>query len=366
MRQIKLNGYAHYWDHIELARSVVASTPVNELDLPIGFYSFDLLDLSQLRVLHQARDASRNFQVRALGSDADTAQSFLPSDSSEPGSPVHHISTTETVSSPDSSGSEEGVSNPLATAPRSTAGFEYDRTLKIAYKELVYAEGWPTFNDGRPFWSRLEYEPTEAYEVFQIWLYRPTEESTPRALHELQNSLMAKGIDVDRELLQVWFTIHYWGARAKAYDLFAMAQSRKQMELRAIGVMDEHWMQSRRLMNKLSVYIEGENSEEFWELLTPKNAIDLLKHLHQVQRLSAGLPANAPPTERAGHPAFGSQGGQSMESLLRSLAKGIGGEQTRDDSEDFITRAMEDETTASLAQEFLLKLAEQQMQEGTL
>src|ERR1700761_1500051 len=45
-----------------------------------------------------------------------------------------------------------------------------ENALKMAYCPLNYDEGFPTTDDGTPFWERLDFEPIEAYTAFKQWL----------------------------------------------------------------------------------------------------------------------------------------------------------------------------------------------------
>jgi hypothetical protein len=155
--------------------------------------------------------------------------------------------------------------------------------------------------------------------------------------------------------------------RAKAYDLFKVAQFRKQQEIRAIQVQDDHFLMARRLMIRLGQYFNDE--ELFWDMLTPKVGVDMLKTLTQLQRVSVGLPAGGPLT--AGHFGGGAGGGVlggtglSMELLLRQVAQvnnPIVEVSEVDTDEDILSKALDDPEMISSAQDLIIKLTMRQNQ----
>lgn len=205
------------------------------------------------------------------------------------------------------------------------AGFP-TKSLERAFMWLSYDEGFPTFVDGSTFWSQLEFESPKAHSVFQRYLqmHQGTEgdeddaeepgesASGVRSINDLAGSLHG-----DTELLGAiseytsYYHLYYWGLRAKAYDIFRIAAHRKKQEIRALETEDSHFITSKRLMHKLMKYMDDE--ENFWDMMTPKIGIDMLKMLTQLQRISSGLPGVGPAIE--------SSSGASLEVAFRSVAQ---------------------------------------------
>jgi len=232
--------------------------------------------------------------------------------------------------------------------------------LRNAFVPLTYNEGFPSFADGRALWAHLPYEPPEAFQVFDAYLRLPLHTGGgTRSLFDLTANARALGIPsntVEPETLQHYYFGYFWDYRVKAYDLWSAASRRKAQELHAIETLDSHYFASRRLMKRLMTYLEDE--EEFWDLMTPKVAIDFFNKLVSTQRISTGLNAAGPSTRAGG--AGGDNGeGTSVEILFRNLAQqnvdareGI----TIDQSTEVLQQALDDPQTAAMAQELIIKL----------
>jgi len=237
-----------------------------------------------------------------------------------------------------------------------------DEDLENAFVPIEYSEGFPTLPDGRPVWSQLPFEPQEAFRAFQAYLQQPQSTDTgvrtlstlPLDAPEAVQGLMQGEFDpisIIPSVLQPLYHNYYWGHRAKAHDLFQRASVEKQRELRAVNMIDDHYLKSKRLMDRLSVYMDEE--EDFWDIMTPKVALDMFKTLVQVQRVSVGLPAAGP----SGAQAQGKT--SSLELLLRQMAQDEhpGEESTvLSDGTELMERALEDPDTARRAQDLILKL----------
>jgi hypothetical protein len=246
------------------------------------------------------------------------------------------------------------------------AGFPSD-ALQPAFLPLSYDEGYPAFYDGTPFWERLPYEPFEEYSVFERYLQmdrsaRSLDNEDPDEMGEVASgtrsiAMLASSLHGDGELLEMqdayrnYYHLYYWNFRAKAYDIFKIAQHRKQQEMRAFETQDEHYILARRLMLKLMPYLEDE--EDFWDMMTPKTAIDMLKTITQLQRISTGLPAGGP-----GAPREGSE--RSMELVLRDVAQrqSIEVDNTQDqDSRLLLERTLKDPRSTEQLQELIIKMS---------
>lgn len=228
---------------------------------------------------------------------------------------------------------------------------ERQDALQHAFVPLDYGEGFPTLPSGTPYWNQLEHEPIEDYQLLDLYLQLPTLAEGARSLSFLP-SLIEQHLqrDINLEKLQVLFSTYYWRYRAKSYDLFREAARRKQMELRALDVNNNHYLLAERLLKKLELYLD--NEEDFWDLMTPKAAIDFLKALTSLQRVSVGMPSAGPPmvsTEGLGSPSF--------EVTLRTLAQeSHESKSSETQNAEAVSAALADPKIAGLAQELIIKM----------
>ena len=301
----------------ELIKEASSKLPVNGLGLPDGFYRSDLVSPDQM-------DASPE----------------PPTDGHLNGDPLND------------------------TNPN---GDLLDQSLKRAYVALDYSEGFPTLPDGRPYWSRFEFEPSDAYEVFQMYL-----EEGRKSARQIFHMVDTPGVTQSLSDLQEFFHVYYWESRAKAFDLFHAAVARKKRALRLLTVEDRHYMIAERLLDKCLMYLgidpatldfdSDEENEEFWDLLTPKTAIDFLKTLSQLQRVSVGLPASGPLPVGTNQPANGLS---SMEVILRTISQetasdGIAGldiKASGGDGETIQAELLNNPEALQTAQELIIKLS---------
>ena len=232
--------------------------------------------------------------------------------------------------------------------------------LRNAFVPLTYNEGFPAFADGRPLWSHLPFEPAEAFQAFDGYLRLPLYTgSGSRSLFDLTANANDLGIPnniIEPEALQHFYFGYFWDYRVKAYDMWSTASRRKAQEIRAVETLDSHYFKSRALMKRLMQYLEDE--EEFWDLMTPKVAIDFYNKLVATQRISAGLNTTGGNGSR-GSNSDESNEGASVEILFRNLAQqnadareGI----TIDQSNEALQQALDDPQTAEMAQELIIKL----------
>jgi len=302
-------------------RELQYNTPLNSFGLPNGIYRLDLLPFHNYipkgtiagnTNTNTNANANTNVDVDANTNDANDDM----------------LRTEE---------SQQRMNLVEAYDEQRIAGFRR-KDLLIAYTDLHYAEGFPAFQNGSPFWSKLLWEPMDAYTAFEHYLQfsidtKETQGDTEiRSISALASRLSLRGynpeqIAVAQEQFSRWSVLYYWTYRAKAYDLYRVVQHRKSLELRAIETTDNHYLIAKKLFQKLEVYLEDE--ERFWDLLTPKVAVDLLKTLTGLQRLSAGLPMGAPNAIGKGEhlgAGIGSMvtAGQSMEVILRQVAQSAG------------------------------------------
>lgn len=240
-----------------------------------------------------------------------------------------------------------------------------ERAVRAAYVPLDFREGFPTDSkSGIPFWHHLEFEPIDAFYAFERYLNQGKNEGTRRLFalactpeiqaialgssHPLQLKRLGppalrqattaeeefqtehnreqEEFEINRELsietnrkLQEWFTLYYWGPRARAHDLFYLDGIRRSQAMMSLQLQNTHYQDATTLYNRVLGYINGTTEESkdedgriiFWRDMTPRVLVDFLKTLSTAQRLSLGLPGNAPPS---------TESAASVVSMLRSLA----------------------------------------------
>jgi hypothetical protein len=176
--------------------------------------------------------------------------------------------------------------------------------LSAAFVDLSYEHGFPTIPSGQPFWTKLEFEPGLAYGCFQIYL--ELIQVGPRELEELAKSSELQTLfsqHLNSTVTQAELTLHFqeyyalyaWKHRAKAYDLFKEAAYRHERVRRAMRVEDEHFHLASQMMEKLKpVILDG----KFLENLSPRLLLEALGKVIAIQRISSGLPASGPLTQK--------------------------------------------------------------------
>lgn len=256
------------------------------------------------------------------------------------------------------------------------AGFP-SAAIQVAFVPLMYDEGFPTFDTGKSFWQQLPYEPQDAYLTFERFLLmaqgvapsydEASEEadegiaaSGTRSIEALVAQMNISGQMSDQEILIMadkWRTyshLYYWGLRTRAYDLFRVVQYRHQQELRAIETHDDHYIQARTLRARLMKYMGDE--QEFWELMTPKIGIDMLKTLTQLERISVGLPAAGPMPANAN---TDNRAGQSLEMTFKTVAQthagDLGGGSIIDEEGSLLDVALDDPQTTQILQQLIIR-----------
>lgn len=222
--------------------------------------------------------------------------------------------------------------------------------LEYAFVPLTYSEGFPTLPDGLPFWDQLDFEPSDVYLAFRGYLDRGR--MGARQLSSLEGAPDIPESVATLKTLQESFHLYYWKFRARAYDMFELAALRRARERRALLLEDDHYFVAQRLMKVVKLYLMG---DEFRDLLTPKVALDALKTVVQLQRISSGLPAHGPAEPDTKEPPAPAA---SFEVILRNLVDPrdekpiIDG----DTGKVIMERALQDPETASLAQELVIRL----------
>lgn len=139
-----------------------------------------------------------------------------------------------------------------------------------------------------------------------------------------------------------WFYLYHWDWRARSHDLFYVESIRKSREMLALQLENTHFSDSAKLYSKLLAFInpdpsnpefkpyflDGEGEPLFWKNLTSKTALEALKLVTQLQRISIGLnPATITPQRSlVSGDSPGKQSGQSGQNIayLSSPSKRAG------------------------------------------
>ncbi len=233
---------------------------------------------------------------------------------------------------------------------------EKAQLLDIASVEILYREGFPTFEDGASFWSQMPFEPDDSYFAFQKYMDLGNTQGVRRleALYE-QNS----GEHVGNPLaLSEFFTYYTWGPRCKAFDLFSAAAYQKLRERRVQSTTNQHFLEAERLLTVVKGYFEKVSEEtgelEFLEELTPKVALDMLTKLVQIQRISLGIPAHG----LSGGEAGVAPPNAEVSVVLKTIAKaGLDPEASQSNLGSYdIEMILGDPETATLAQQLIVQI----------
>jgi len=244
--------------------------------------------------------------------------------------------------------------------------------LKNASADLSYEHGYPTFPDGRPFWYKLDFEPAFAYGAFQIYL--DSLDSGPRELGGMSKNpeLLAIALQMygvmEGEttfpeerlagILYEYFNLYYWRQRARAHDLFREAASRHIRLRRQSSLEESHYVLATALLGQLKEQVL--NSPSFFTDMAPKTAADLLGKLVAIQRVSVGLPASGPLSQKE------TPEDTTFEMILRSLksrAEQPNNGQVYDQqgnavgSKGLVDKILGDKETAGMMQEMIIRVS---------
>lgn len=243
--------------------------------------------------------------------------------------------------------------------------------LEMAILELDYSQGFPALTDGEPFWAQLPYEPIEAYKAFIAYLDLPRAPSQRlgtndgsahplgagdlnkvpvRQLHLLKNII---GETTDKLMSHCY--MFYWPQRVRAYDLFIVAIHNKRKEQRLMELEDDHYTTA----SKFLAYAEHTLEEIFTDPdsvgLKPKEAIDLMVKMIQIQRISVGaspMGATHGKGNNNGIPMHA-----NLEVIMRTIAQQAGIENQKDPCEDTTKLLLQDPKALQQAQELIIRMS---------
>ena len=368
----------------EIMRGLTAELPLNDFGLPTGIYRSDLLpfhlyDASAVKKTVDPRSdlpplipAVEDAQAAAVEESIDLPDMDEPDSAGEPsvdpfsllsgqGDGLPDMITAKRVPRPE-------IVTSVVPSEYRIAGFPAG-AIQQAFVPLQYDEGFPAFENGQAFWNRLDYEPVDAYAAFERYLYMsfgrradPTIDEDvgevaagTRSIGQLITMMAPHADDVHlltlTDKLKEYFHLFYWGLRCRSYDLFRVTQHRQQQELRAIETQDDHYIQSRSLRARLTQYMESD--EEFWDMMTPKTAIDMHKHLTTLERVSAGIPGGGPQIKDEG------RGGVSFEMAFATTAQAHRGDSNKgeliSEEGEVLNQALQDPAAVEILQKLIIR-----------
>jgi hypothetical protein len=151
--------------------------------------------------------------------------------------------------------------------------------LSTAMYPISYTQGFPAQADAMPIWAKFPWESNEGYSYFAEYL----EQRGVRSLHGMM------GVDLSEAYS--YFVLDYWATRAKSFDLYQSAHLQRKRVDRILSTEDNHYEQAGKMMKRLKSRMESFTDDD-WDNVDPKMAVDIFEKLSRVQRISAGLPAN--------------------------------------------------------------------------
>jgi len=363
----------------DVMRDLVGELPLNDFGLPTGIYRSDLLPFH----LYDSTP-TQELPETVVEQDPPELLPLIPAAESAPAASAHAAPEGPPVDPfallsglgdglPDMMNRPKDRDRNIVVKPiiplgdYRIAGFPADE-LQKAFMPLQYDEGFPAFENGSSFWHRLPFEPQDAYQVFERYMMmsfgrmadREDEDDCgesaagTRSLGMLLTQLHPTADDTKLLMLsdkfKEYYHLYYWGLRIRSYDLFRVTQHRQQQEIRAIETQDDHYLNSRRMRARLETYMDED--EDFWDMMTPKTAIDMHKHLTSLERISAGVPASGPQQKD-------SEGGKSFEMEFRTVAqsqRGDSGDGTLISEEgEILDQVLDDPLAVEVLQKLIIR-----------
>lgn len=347
-------------DTVEAIRGLTSELPLNDFGMPLGIYRADLLPFHDYVAPSELRTPS----ATPLMLESDTAPRV--GDGSSEDEHIHDPVHEPVKVDPDPSLNGNGVDAAADVSIYRIAGFPAAE-LNQSFVPLQYDEGFPAFHDGAPFWTRLSYEPQEAYAAFNQYLSmslgfvgdpeddedygyaakgtRSLNDLVARMHPRLRDELLLQQIDAYRRN----YYLYYWNLRAKAYDLFRVVEFRHQTETRALETQDSHYLFARKLRCRIEAYMDTD--ENFMDFMTPKVAVDVMKMATGLERISVNLPAAGPAPDGRAQPT-------TFELAYRTYAQTARGEDASVvsvDGIDILEGVLNDPTRTRLLQELIIK-----------
>lgn len=151
--------------------------------------------------------------------------------------------------------------------------------LESAVMHFKYTEGFPSFENGIPFWQKLPFEPEEAYQAFVAYL----ELGGARQVHKL--------ISYDIDIINEYFHTYYWNWRVVAFDLYRAVHHQRLKIQRMISTEDDHFRKAEKFFAKVTDWLEKADFSDEDFGMTPEKAVGMMEKLVKIQRISVGLTA---------------------------------------------------------------------------
>lgn len=146
---------------------------------------------------------------------------------------------------------------------------------------IEYLEGYPAVG-GIPLWERLENEPIELFKLFKT--YRDMK-MTNGGLRSIQQLSMLS--NTSPAICLCALKMFHWNLRCQGYDLYTNLLKQHMKSTLIDELQDEHRKEAKELRQTAITYLKDHK-----ELMTAKNAIELLKLSTELERLSVGLAPN--------------------------------------------------------------------------
>lgn len=215
------------------------------------------------------------------------------------------------------------ILSPELIDPEHTSEDEQSDFLEAAIIDLDYSQGFPVTPTGEPFWGQLPYEPSEQYRAFIAFLELPTRGESnggPQAVRQMH--VLCTQLNTDtRQILESSY-LYYWQVRARAYDLFKAASHAKLKERRLMSAEDEHYNMAAQYIAWANTFLTNAFQDPESAGLKPKDVMDLMHRMIQVQRLSAGAsPFSQALNKNDTNPL---PQNATLEVILRTLAQNSG------------------------------------------
>ena len=211
--------------------------------------------------------------------------------------PHNHLNLPEFIYRPD-------LLNPhdFNVIPDASRAHELQQQLATAIVHISYAQGFPALSNTTPFWGTLPWETNEQWMALTEFLELPG----IRSLHSMTS--------LPPEDLAEWYTLNYWGPRAKAFDLFKAAHHQRQRIKRIMEVENDHFEKAGKLLAKVAKRIDNMSDDDI-NNIEPLQAATIMEKLVKVQRVSLGLSAVGGDTEKSTHRKV-----ESTEDLMRTIS----------------------------------------------
>lgn len=150
--------------------------------------------------------------------------------------------------------------------------------LSAATVMLDYTEGYPRY-DQEPLWKRLPFESDDAYAALEAYI-------SLGGVRQITALISFAVTDVRN-----WFHMYMWAYRVRSFDMYVLAHHQKLRIQRALTTEDSHYRMAEGLLKRLmqKVQEKTEAGLDFFENISPKDAVLMMEKLSKIQRLSAGL-----------------------------------------------------------------------------